>query len=156
LAKRSRQDAVKQNTNHMLGLLQFDDRIEEMLSLTSDLDKFEAVVDDMRPRASTAIYSASLHACHMLHPYNTQKTDLRVLVLTDGQNNAGATPQEAVKEVQKIGAVVDAILVGDSPDENLRKIVTASGGTCFQIRSLSDWIHAMQKRLRLPQSKLLI
>ena len=32
--------------------------------------------------------------------------------------------------------MIDAILVGDSPDANLRKLVTATGGECFQISSL--------------------
>ena len=59
-------------------------------------------------------------------------------MLTDGQNNAGVDPHTALTEVNKIGAVVDAIIVGDNPDENLRRIVTATEGSCFQIRSLSE------------------
>lgn len=158
LTHRSRQDAVKQcfyafrdrtetlGTKHHLGLIQFDNKIEEMLALTPDLDKFESVVDYLRPRGATAIYSAILLACQMLEEsYSTSnKTNLRVLVLTDGQNNAGATPQEALRAVQKIDAVVDAILVGNCPDENLLKIVKASGGSCFQIYSLSDGFELME------------
>lgn len=35
------------------------------------------------------------------------KVDLRVLVLTDGQNNAGVSPEVAFEAVNRIGAVVD-------------------------------------------------
>jgi Mg-chelatase subunit ChlD len=161
LARRSRMDAVKQcfsafrdrtdaledSKQHALGLIQFDDRVEKMSPLTVDLDRFEAVVDDLQPRASTAIYSAVLHGCSMLKPYHesSPESDLRILVLTDGLNNAGVTPQEAFKEVAELGVVVDAILVGDAlPDKNLRKIVAASGGTCFQINSLSEGFELME------------
>ena len=64
--------------------------------------------------------------------------DLRVLVLTDGQNNAGAAPQEALKAVNDIGTTVDAILVGDNPDADLRRIVSATEGECYQIRHLGE------------------
>jgi Mg-chelatase subunit ChlD len=163
LVSRSRMDAVKQcfyvfrdrtealledSRRHSLGLIQFDDRVLEMLPLTVDLDLFEAVVDDIKPRASTAIYSAVLHGCRMLEPYyrsiKNPNMDLRILVLTDGQNNAGVTPQEAFRHVAELGVVVDAILVGNVPDQNLRKIVAASGGTCFQITSLSEGFELME------------
>lgn len=160
LVQRSRMDAMKQcfyafrdrteslgsGTHHKLGLLQFDNQIDELLPLTSNLDQFEALVDEMKQRGMTAIYSAISHACRMLKPYHdfNPETDLRVLVLTDGQNNSGISPQQALQEVLAIGAVVDAIVVGDEPDANLRKIVAASGGSCFQIRSLSDGFELME------------
>jgi ubiquitin-protein ligase len=65
-------------------------------------------------------------------------------VLTDGQSNAGATPAEALEAASAIGAVVDAIIVGDVPDAMLRKIVSATGGTCFQIKSLSEGFELME------------
>ena len=160
LVQRSRMDAVKQcfyafrdrteslgsDAHHKLGLLQFDGQIDELLPVTSNLDQFEALVDDMKQRGSTAIYSAISHACRMLKPFHNldPETDLRILVLTDGQNNHGIPPRQALREALEIGAVVDAIVVGDQPDANLRKIVTASGGTCFQICSLSDGFELME------------
>ena len=132
-----RMDAVKQvfyafrdrteslgNGAHKVGLFQFDNVVEEMLSLTDALDSFESAVDDMRPRGPTAIYSAIVQACEMLGPVHelSPDTDLRVLVLTDGQNNNGVPPMEALRAANRIGAVVDAIIVGDNPDTNLRKV----------------------------------
>jgi ubiquitin-protein ligase len=162
--QRSRMEAVKQvfyafrdrtatvgggpagSGSHMLGLLQFDDKVERMMEPSADLDVFEAVVDSMEKRGSTAIYSAIIEATHMLaptfraHPH----ADLRVLVLTDGQSNRGASPQEALVAALEIGAVVDAIIVGDQPDAMLRKIVGATGGSCYQIKSLSEGFELME------------
>merc|ERR1711988_1592046 len=72
------------------------------------------------------------------------KTDLRVLVLTDGQNNTGFPPAMALEAVNSIGAVVDAIIVGDNPDANLRKIVAATDGECYQISSLGEGFELLE------------
>lgn len=159
LEKRSRMDAVKQVFyafrdrtetlgvgKHQIGLVQFDSKVETLLGLTSSLDLFEAIVDDVEKRGSTAIYSAISEACRMLRPVfdDQPQADLRVLVLTDGQNNTGAAPEMALSDANAIGAVVDAIIVGDTPDTNLRKIVTATGGSCFQITRLSEGFELME------------
>merc|ERR1711988_650941 len=83
---------------HQLGLIQFDNRVEQMLDVTPRLDRFESILDDMEKRGQTAIYSAIIEAASMLgrHFSADCSTDLRILVLTDGQNNTGAPPQEAL------------------------------------------------------------
>lgn len=53
-------------------------------------------------------------------------------------------PEEALKEVNKIGAVVDAIIVGDRPDANLRRIVSATGGECYQIKDLGEGFELLE------------
>eukprot|EP00961_Rhodomonas_salina_P243940 3296110-Rhodomonas_salina.1 len=158
--RRSRMDAVKQvfyafrdrtdslgaKSMHQLGLMQFDDNLEVLLQLTNELNQFESIIDDMKHRGRTAIYSSIIEAASMLTPVfkKTPQTDLRVLVLTDGKNNAGASPQDALKAVASIRAVVDAIIVGDTPDANLLKIVSATGGECYQIHTLSDGFELME------------
>lgn len=131
---------------HQLGLVQFDDKIESLLDLTPRLDRFEAIVDDVEKRGSTAIYSAILEAVRMLKKQFSEAspTDLRVLVLTDGQSNTGEGPEEALRAVNSVGAVVDAIIVGDRPDSNLRKIVSATGGECYQIRDLGEGFELLE------------
>jgi ubiquitin-conjugating enzyme E2 D/E len=161
LDKRSRMDAVKQvfyafrdRTStlgagaHKLGLIQFDTEVEQMMELSADLEKFEAIVDDMQKRGSTAIYSAIVQAVSMLKPvFDSPEgavTDLRVLVLTDGQSNSGVSAESALRAANEIGAIVDAIIVGDTPDDNLRRIVKVTGGSCFQIKSLSEGFELME------------
>jgi len=43
-----------------------------------------------------------------------------------------------------ICVVVDAIIVGDRPDANLRKIVTATGGECYQISDLGEGFELLE------------
>jgi len=99
-----------------------------------------------KKRGQTAIYSAIIEAVNMLgrHFEPETKTDLRILVLTDGQNNSGAPPEEALEAVNPMGAVVDAIIVGPNPDANLRKIVSATGGECYQISSLGEGFELLE------------
>jgi len=76
------------------------------------------------------------------HPESSM--DLRIVVLTDGQNNSGESPQQALREVNHIGAVVDAIIVGNRPDSNLRKIVSSTGGECWQINNLGEGFELLE------------
>jgi len=144
-AFRDRVDAVGHGA-HQMGLIQFDDHIERMLDLTPRLDRFEAIVDDMSVRGRTAIYSSIIEAVAMLEGqfHAESKVDLRVLVLTDGQSNDGAGPSEALERVNRIGAVVDAIIVGHQPDSNLRRIVNATGGECYQINDLGEGFELLE------------
>jgi len=159
VAERTRMEAVKAmfyafrdrvdnvgKGSHQIGLLQFDDRVETLLDVTPRLELFEAIVDDMERRGMTAIYSAVTEAASMLEKIflKDPQIDLRVLVLTDGQSNTGVPPATALEAVNRIGAVVDAIIVGDSPDANLRKIVSATGGECYQIGSLGEGFELLE------------
>merc|ERR1719171_2295626 len=94
----------------------------------------------------TSIYSAIVKAAQMLEKrfQKDSQVDLRVLVLTDGQNNTGDLPAEALAAVNRIGATVDAIIVGDRPDANLRRIVNASGGECYQINDLGEGFELLE------------
>merc|ERR1719171_1826436 len=94
----------------------------------------------------TSIYSAIVKAAQMLEKrfQKDSQVDLRVLVLTDGQNNTGVSPAEALEAVNQIGATVDAIIVGDRPDANLRRIVSATGGECYQINDLGEGFELLE------------
>mmetsp|Transcript_33621 Transcript_33621/g.76800 ORF Transcript_33621/g.76800 Transcript_33621/m.76800 type:complete len:561 (+) Transcript_33621:96-1778(+) len=144
-AFRDRVETMGKDT-YELGLYQFDNEVEKMLDLTAELDKFESIVDDMQKRGATAIYSAIIEAARLLEPTFDRENlvDLRILVLTDGQNNSGAPPEDALAAVNAIHATVDAILVGDSPDANLRRIVTATEGECYNIATLGEGFELLE------------
>lgn len=132
-----------------LGLIQFDDTVEMLLDLTSQLDRFESIVDNMQKRGQTAIYSSIAKAAEMLEKRLQAGTldsnaDLRIFVLTDGQNNSGVSAQEALKAARRIGAVVDAIIVGNTPDADLRRIVSATDGECYQIQNLEEGFQLLE------------
>jgi hypothetical protein len=71
--------------------------------------------------------------------------DTRVLLLTDGKSNAGMGWQDAARAALTVGVIVDAIIVGDRPDPDVRKIVAATGGLCFQVSSLSDGFELLER-----------
>merc|ERR1711959_194926 len=100
----------------------------------------------MEKRGQTAIYSSIVEAAEMLkrHYARDTKTDLRILVLTDGQNNTGVSPEQALQAANEIGATVDAILVGNNPDANLRRIVAATEGECYQINDLGEGFELLE------------
>lgn len=131
---------------HQLGLLQFDDVVETLLGLTPELNRFEAIVDDMECRGCTAIYSSIIEAVRMLESHfdPSSKADFRVLVLSDGQSNRGDDAATALEAAHRIGAVVDSIVVGNNPDSNLRRIVTATGGECYQIENLGEGFELLE------------
>merc|ERR1711879_222084 len=96
VAERTRMEAVKAmfyafrdrvesmgQGSHQLGLIQFDNRVEQLLDVTPRLDRFETIVDDMEKRGQTAIYSAIADAAEMLEPrFRTDpQADLRILAL---------------------------------------------------------------------------
>eukprot|EP00747_Dinoflagellata_sp_TGD_P106084 gnl/TRDRNA2_/TRDRNA2_169758_c0_seq2.p1 gnl/TRDRNA2_/TRDRNA2_169758_c0~~gnl/TRDRNA2_/TRDRNA2_169758_c0_seq2.p1 ORF type:complete len:381 (-),score=50.40 gnl/TRDRNA2_/TRDRNA2_169758_c0_seq2:306-1448(-) len=136
----SRQESARKH--HLLGLIQFDNEVESLLQPTSLLSSFERIIDDVEPRGQTAIYSSLVHAVEMLRPY-AGKT-LRIVALTDGQNNTGVDATTAVENVRGIGAVVDAIIVGNQPDKRLRQIVEATGGECFQIQNTTEGFELLE------------
>jgi len=159
VAQRTRMEAVKAmfyafrdrveslgSGAYELGLLQFDDRVEQLMDVSSSLSRFETILEDMEKRGLTAIYSSIVEAAEMLkrHHSRDSNTDLRILVLTDGQNNTGASPEQALDAANEINATVDAIIVGDSPDANLRRIVAATEGECYQISSLGEGFELLE------------
>merc|ERR1719277_2425874 len=100
----------------------------------------------MEKGGQTAIYSSIVEAVSMLQGYfdQTAQVDLRVLVLTDGQNNQGVSAEAALRSAGEIGAVVDAIIVGNRPDSNLRRIVNATGGEVYQINDLGEGFELLE------------
>ena len=124
-AFRDRVESIGTPGSYQLGLVQFDQTVDRLLDLTPDLGAFENCVDGMKQRGSTAIYAAVQTAVTMLEPVAKKHphTDLRVVLLTDGQNNqCSTTAHDAFAAANRVGVVVDAILVGDSVDNDLRKV----------------------------------
>ena len=107
---------------------------------TDNFDVFEDVVDDMRAGGQTAIYEAIEKACALLAPARAAHpaADLRVVCLSDGQNNCRRVgAEQALAALDALGATCDALLVGDSVDDALRRLVAATEGECFEIDCLA-------------------
>ena len=70
----------------------------QLLGLTPRLERFESIVDDVEKRGQTAIFSAIVSAAAALEPVaaSSPEVDLRILVLSDGQNNSGHSARDAL------------------------------------------------------------
>jgi len=134
-------------SKHLLGLISYDHRVSVHTNPTNNFDCFEDVVDDMECGGSTAIYESISVGCGMLKRFKSlhPNADLRVLCLTDGANNCHkVTASDALRELNEIGAVCDCIIVGNSPDTDLLKLVTATEGSCYQITSLAEGYECLE------------
>ena len=125
---------------HLLGLVSFCNTVTVHTAPTDNFDVFEDVVDDMRAGGQTAIYEAIEKACALLAPARAAHpaADLRVVCLSDGQNNCRRVgAEQALAALDALGATCDALLVGDSVDDALRRLVAATEGECFEIDCLA-------------------
>ncbi len=148
------QQQQQQQQQHLLGLISFSDDVVVHSLPTANLDAFEDTIDDLETQGRTAIYKAVQVACRtLLGPLSKEHpaADLRVIVLTDGQNNdRSVSADEALLALSETGAVCDALLLGDGGsrsqvDENLRRLVAASeGGRCVEITGLADAFEALE------------
>merc|ERR1711935_422731 len=50
----------------------------------------------------------------------------------------------ALDAARRVHAVVDAIIVGTQPDDMLRRIVTATGGECYQIHDTTQGFELLE------------
>lgn len=143
---RDQTSAFENGDRHRLGLISYDNRITVHTEPTDNFQVFEDVIDGMACRGSTAIYGAIVKACNLLEPMKAQPgIDLRVLILSDGQNNdRSVTAVQALQRCYDIGATCDCIIVGTSCDRDLLKIVSATEGRCFQITSLADGFETLE------------
>jgi ubiquitin-protein ligase/Mg-chelatase subunit ChlD len=160
---RTRLEAVKQmfygfrdqttnfedGSKHRIGLISYDHRISIHTAPTENFAVFEDVIDQMRCQGSTAIYEAIAAACQMLLPWKSShpNADLRVMCLSDGNNNCQkVTAEAALAQLSAIGAVCDCLIVGQSPDANLLRLVEASEGSAFQITSLAEGYECLESQ----------
>eukprot|EP01065_Artemidia_motanka_P052102 TRINITY_DN9323_c0_g1_i1.p1 TRINITY_DN9323_c0_g1~~TRINITY_DN9323_c0_g1_i1.p1 ORF type:complete len:506 (+),score=159.94 TRINITY_DN9323_c0_g1_i1:94-1611(+) len=165
IRNRTRADAVKQcfygfrdqtesyceteRCQHLLGLLSYDDKVTVLTEPTASFAVFEDAVDLLKPRGRTAIYESITTACSMLEKYRSAypDCDLRVMVLTDGQNNCTKVSSgAALARLNAIGAVCDCLLVGGRPDDDLLRLVAATEGCATLITCLADAYECLESQ----------
>lgn len=144
---RDRTQRFADGSRHRLGLLSFSEKIKVHTPPTGDFDVFEADIDAMKTDGTTAIFEAVVAACSLLEPFAKRypSADLRVVVLTDGQNNCNTVrADDALKALAACGAVCDCMLLGGGADQDLRRLVAASEGVCVEITGLADAYEALE------------
>jgi hypothetical protein len=146
---RDRTTVLDNGHQHRLGLISFDNRVYVHSQPTDEFAVFEEVIDDLETKGSTAIFEAIHAACEMLTPWkeNYPKADLRVMCLSDGQNNCHRVKAEdALQACFNLGATCDCLLVGNQADAELLRLVQATEGMCFQITGLADGYECLESQ----------
>lgn len=119
-----------------LGLVVFSGRTEVTIdqNLTPVLYDFKDRIKDITPTGVTAIWDALIKAKEMLVKFsvNNPKTKLRIIALTDGEdNNSIQTASTACRELYDANIVLDSIVIGTTNTQDLFKISKHTGGYAF-------------------------
>lgn len=119
--------------NHVIKLVSFSTNVVDKCDFTSDFNKFIKLVDNCNPGGSTALYDSIDYAITHLLKFREQHptTLLRIIALTDGQDNISkAQPQALVKKIIQNGIVIDSFVVYKDCI-GLKTLTHASGGRCY-------------------------
>jgi Ca-activated chloride channel family protein len=119
----------------------------------ADMTAIRSYIDDLEAGGSTAIYSALDRA------YETVSTEYAgdpdrlysVVLMTDGENNAGESAGDFESAFQRLDQPVQAvhtypILFGESAVSDMKSIATLTGGTVFDAKTSS--LDAIFKQIR--------
>lgn len=147
-------------------ILGFNDHVKLVQDFSSDPDLLSQTVGSLNSGGGTAVYDALGWACQKLRARSEQGMVARVLVvLSDGQNNAGTLNLNAAVDAAEQGEVtIYAIstkypsgqaysrdLAGQEGNSNLRKLAEQTGGRLLFIsrpKNLSEAFVAINQELR--------
>lgn len=119
-----------------LGLVVFSGREEVTVNqnITPVLYDFKDRLMDIIPTGLTSIWDALTRAKQMLLEFGTKNpnTRLRIIVLTDGEDNNSINPVSSTcRELYNANIVLDSIVIGTAFTESLFKISKHTGGYAF-------------------------
>jgi len=126
---------------HHIALLLFGTRVDYVCSFTPNFDVFKTHVNDAQPEGTTALYNALWKGSNLLKEYQQTYPDckLRMLCLTDGDDTASTTtPIQVAQSIRENGITVDAVLITEDHQMELKAISTYSGGLCFHPTGIEE------------------
>lgn len=123
-------------TSTQLGLVVFSDRSNVTVTqgITPVLYDFKDRLMDITPVGLTAIFDALMKAKDMLVQFGAQNptSKLRIIVLTDGDDNNSSNPAHHVcSELYNANIVLDSIVIGTISTDTLFKLSKHTGGYAF-------------------------
>lgn len=88
------------NYEHVVSLFYFDDKIELKCEFTELFLQFKEIIKLCKPRGSTRLWDCIESAIKSLLSFKTQYPDtiLRIISLTDGQDNASSVSPVTVAQ----------------------------------------------------------
>jgi Ca-activated chloride channel family protein len=129
---------VRSNQDRAM-LVRFDTSAELVSDLTTDTDKLDRAIRDLRPGGGTALYDALFYACRDKLSQDQPKHKFRraVVIVSDGDDNQSHyTRDQALEMAQKADVVVYAISTNISRietdgDKVLKYFAQETGGVAF-------------------------
>jgi VWFA-related protein len=129
---------VRSNQDRAM-LVRFDTSAELVSDLTTDTDKLDRAIRDLRPGGGTALYDALFYACRDKLSQDQPKHKFRraVVIVSDGDDNQSHyTRDQALEMAQKADVVVYAISTNISRTETdgdkvLKYFAQETGGVAF-------------------------
>ena len=128
-----------------LALYQFSEYVDEIVPFTSNLNRIDGGIEQMRVGAATALYDAIYLGSLALEDRQGRKV---MVVITDGGDTASQTGYaEAVREAQQAEAIVYSIIVvpieasagrNTGGEHALIEIARATGGKYYYASSLPE------------------
>lgn len=115
----------------------------------ADVAKMTTALDSFSPKGWTPVEDALKKAYELLMPYNSEKYNNSVLLISDGIETCGGNPVAYVKSMKENGMNVTANVIGFDVDEEaaaqLRNIAGGTGGEYFDVRSRAELDRALSK-----------
>lgn len=159
----SRLDAAKAAANEfldsapedvMVGLVEFNDRAVVKVAPTPDRQAVRSALDTLEVKEGTALGDAviagigSLQGAGVLNPLpaTPQQSAGRIMILTDGAGNVGASTDDAIARAQAVKVPLYTVMLGNDagrpdrppPPETLAGMATQTGGVFAQTTSTAD------------------
>jgi Ca-activated chloride channel homolog len=127
-------------------VVSFDSSTELASDLTSDTNKLENAIRDLRPGGGTSFYDAVYYACHdkLMQDQPLYKFRRAMIILSDGEdNNSHYSRDQALEMAQKADVVVYTISTNISRqptegDKVMRYFAQETGGVPFFPFQASD------------------
>lgn len=139
------------NVRPALGLTTFGSTISVESDLTELVEDFNLSLEGVSPKGNTAMWDAALSSLKALEAYrheNDSVEHLRLLVLSDGDDTcSNATCEDVLRMALKVGAIVDAVIIGSAESQELASIVLATGGALHFPRTMKSAIHFFENEV---------
>ncbi len=146
---------------YKVGLVSFSGSAATLVSPTTDRVAFVSAVETLRADGATAIGEAvfaSLEALRSSQPGAVELKSARILLLSDGENTVGRTPEQAAQAAREADVPIATVALG-TPDgvlpngrpvppnpEALRALAESTGAASYESRD-ADSLSAVYEKL---------
>ena len=133
-AEKASHDFLQFTKEDKIGILFFNDRVSDITYSDNgvDTDKLIELINNREPSGATNIYDSVTKSINDLQKVDTNKYNVSVVLMTDGQGNSGSVSKmnKAIKN-NEIEVPVYSITFGSASEYQLEKIARSTGGMVF-------------------------